>query len=96
MMESRKEPRFSRRKRFPGGRLPAVVALSAAAVLLSGFLIVGDGDQLLKIHRGIDLFGKVYKEIAANYVDEIEPERFMRAGIDGMLKTLDPYTVYIG
>ena len=31
-----------------------------------------------------------------NYVDEIYPEDFMRAGIDGMLKTLDPYTVYIG
>ncbi|MEX2090502.1 MAG: S41 family peptidase, partial [Bacteroidota bacterium] len=52
--------------------------------------------MFLKIHRGIDLFGKVYKEIATNYVDEVDPERFMKAGIDGMLKTLDPYTVYIG
>jgi carboxyl-terminal processing protease len=28
-------------------------------------------------------------------VDDIDPEKFMEAGIDGMLGTLDPYTVYI-
>ncbi|MCI0708221.1 MAG: S41 family peptidase [Ignavibacteriae bacterium] len=78
-------------------RLQAVVILCTfIAVLSAGFYSIGDGDMLLKIHRGIDLFGKVYKEVAANYVDEVDPDEFMRAGIDGMLKTLDPYTVYIG
>ena len=66
------------------------------AVLTLGFIGAPDGDLFLKINRGIDVFGKVYKEITTNYVDEVDPERFMRAGIDGMLKTLDPYTVYIG
>ncbi|HLF19359.1 MAG TPA: S41 family peptidase [Bacteroidota bacterium] len=66
------------------------------AVLTLGFIGSPDGDLFLKINRGIDVFGKVYKEITTNYVDEVDPERFMRAGIDGMLKTLDPYTVYIG
>lgn len=64
--------------------------------LLSAFQSKGDGDLFLKIHRGIDVFGKVYREVATNYVDDIDPDRFMRAGIDGMLKTLDPYTVYLG
>ena len=49
----------------------------------------------LKINKGIDIFGKVYKEIATGYVDVVDPEKFMRAGIDGMLETLDPYTVYM-
>ncbi len=62
----------------------------------TGFTLGGDSELFLKIHRGIELFGKVYKEIATNYVDGVDPERFMRAGIDGMLKTLDPYTVYLG
>jgi len=71
--------------------------VSAVAVFSAfGFLVTSDHDLYLKIYRGIDTFGKVYKEVATNYVDEIEPDRFMRAGIDGMLKTLDPYTVYIG
>jgi len=37
----------------------------------------------------------VYREVSVNYVDDIDPEKFMQAGIDGMLGTLDPYTVYI-
>lgn len=50
----------------------------------------------LKINQNIDIFGRVYKEIVSNYVDEVDPEKFMRSGIDGMLNTLDPYTVYLG
>jgi carboxyl-terminal processing protease len=55
----------------------------------------GEEDVYLKINQGIDLFGKVYKEIATGYVDPVDPDKFMRAGIDGMLETLDPYTVYM-
>jgi carboxyl-terminal processing protease len=55
-----------------------------------------DAEYYLKIYRGIDMYSKVYKEITINYVDSLDPEEFMRAGIDGMLRTLDPYTVYIG
>ena len=71
------------------------------SVLVAGFLMLGfsgnaDNDLFLRINKGIDVFGKVYKEIAVNYVDDVDPDRFIRAGIDGMLKTLDPYTVYIG
>lgn len=49
----------------------------------------------LKINQNIDIFGRVYKEIVNNYVDEVDPEKFMRSGIEGMLETLDPYTVYM-
>jgi carboxyl-terminal processing protease len=55
-----------------------------------------DNDFLFKVNKSIDLFGRVYKEVATNYVDVVDPEKFMEAGIDGMLGTLDPYTVYIG
>ncbi len=54
-----------------------------------------DDERYLKINRSIELFGRVYQEIMNNYVDDIDPEKFMRAGIDGMLDALDPYTVYI-
>lgn len=60
-----------------------------------GFTPTSDTDFFFKINKSIDVFGQVYKEIAANYVDEVDPEKFMRAGIDGMLNTLDPYTVFI-
>lgn len=77
-------------------RFARLVGSGLMAVFVSvGFIVAGDGDFLLKIYRGIDIFGKVYKEVAINYVDEIDPDKFVRAGIEGMLKTLDPYTVYI-
>jgi carboxyl-terminal processing protease len=71
------------------------VILLLVLVCSAGFILQGDNDYYFKINKGIDIFGKVYKEIAANYVDEVDPERFMRSGIDGMLGTLDPYTVFI-
>jgi carboxyl-terminal processing protease len=37
----------------------------------------------------------VYKEVSRRYVDEVDSEKFLKAGIDGMLGTLDPYTNYI-
>ena len=50
----------------------------------------------LKINKNMDVFAQVYKEITTSYVDEVDPEKFMHAGIDGMLETLDPYTVFYG
>ncbi len=67
------------------------IILTAAAV----FLFVGFSDIYFEINKNIELFSKVYKEISFNYVDEIEPEKFMRAGIEGMLSSLDPYTIFV-
>ncbi len=61
----------------------------------TGFALTFDTDHYVKITKSIETFGNIYKEIAQNYVDEVDPEKFMRAGIDGMLETLDPYTVYL-
>jgi carboxyl-terminal processing protease len=52
-------------------------------------------DQYLQIKENIGLFGTIYREINSKYVDQIDPEKFMRAGIEGMLGTLDPYTTFM-
>jgi carboxyl-terminal processing protease len=82
----------SRRKKYVIS-LGIVVFLS---VVFMGMWRMSDSDMMFRIYRGVDTFSKVYKEISLNYVDEVDPQKFMRAGIDGMLKTLDPYTVFIG
>ena len=75
----------------------AFILVPLLALTFFGFVSEGgDAEFYLKIYRGIDTYSKVYKEITINYVDSLDPEEFMRAGIDGMLRTLDPYTVYIG
>ena len=71
-------------------------------ILLAGVFLIAvlgftgsQGDIYFEISKNLDLFGKVYKEISFNYVEEINPEQFMRAGIEGMLSSLDPYTIFI-
>jgi carboxyl-terminal processing protease len=52
-------------------------------------------DFYKKVEKGLTNFEKVYKQINMHYVEEFDPYEFVRAGIDGMLNKLDPYTVFI-
>jgi carboxyl-terminal processing protease len=68
----------------------------AILVAISGTAFVAqNGGRLFEISKNLELFMNVFKEVNANYVDEIDPGKFMKTGIDAMLETLDPYTNYI-
>jgi carboxyl-terminal processing protease len=60
-----------------------------------GYVARPAGDDYFEISKNLDIFGKMYREVHSNYVDDIEPTDFMRTGIEAMLKSLDPYTNYI-
>lgn len=49
-------------------------------------------DDFFEISKNLDIFSALYREVNTNYVDEVEPAKLMRTGIDAMLKSLDPYT----
>jgi carboxyl-terminal processing protease len=68
---------------------------NALVAILLILLFAGFTDIYFEINKNLELFSKVYREISTNYVDEIEPEQFMRAGIQGMLSSLDPYTIFV-
>ena len=51
--------------------------------------------EYFSIAKNIELLGDVYRKVSENYVDSIDTAEFMYAGIDGMLETLDPYTVFL-
>ncbi len=76
-----------------------VVALIAFAIIFGGWVTketnVSKPDFYFEIDKNLKLFGKVYEEIATRYVEEVDPEKFMKSGINGMLDNLDPYTVFI-
>ena len=57
--------------------------------------ITVNNDRLFEISKNIEIFVKIYKELNANYVDDIDPSQLMRTGIDAMVGSLDPYTNYI-
>ena len=52
-------------------------------------------DSYFEIAKNIDIFTSIYKELNTFYVDETDPGKIMKKGIDEMLKSLDPYTTYI-
>ena len=53
------------------------------------------GDYYQALSRQLNLFNELYKELVVNYVDQVDPDALIEAGINGMLETLDPYTVYM-
>lgn len=48
-----------------------------------------------KLSQWIEIHNAIVKELNTSYVDSIQFDRVMRAGIDAMLEELDPYTIYI-
>lgn len=45
--------------------------------------------------KHLEIFGSIYKELALNYVDEVQTGDLMQHAVEAMLSSLDPYTVYI-
>lgn len=68
---------------------------AAMVVLLAGFTLKKFDDYYFEISKNVDIFTKLLREINSTYVEDVEPNQFVRTGIDAMLKTLDPYTQFI-
>jgi len=51
-------------------------------------------NDFFEIAKQIEIFTTLFKELNMNYVDETTPSTLMDKAIKGMLKDLDPYTVY--
>ena len=71
------------------------------ALLVIGFMgmatTIGNqpNDKYFEMIKNIEIFTNLYKEINTYYVDEVDPGKLMRTGLDAMMESLDPYTNYI-
>ncbi|MFM2267324.1 MAG: hypothetical protein RL757_765, partial [Bacteroidota bacterium] len=54
-----------------------------------------DHGKMFEISKNIEIYTGLYKELNMHYVDELDPSKLMRIGVDAMLNSLDPYTNYI-
>ncbi len=52
------------------------------------------GGNYFEISKNLDLFANLFKELNTFYVDDLDVEGLVQTGIDAMLNSLDPYTVY--
>jgi carboxyl-terminal processing protease len=80
-------------KKIRIGRFVIVLTLLLMAGISTGFLI-NQETRDFRIGKNLDIFFSLFKELNTFYVDVIDPDKVIKSGIDNMLKTLDPYTVY--
>ncbi|HYG18115.1 MAG TPA: S41 family peptidase [Ohtaekwangia sp.] len=66
-----------------------------AIVLVAGIAFQKPAERYFEIAKNLDIFATLFKEVNALYVDDVNPNKLVRTGIDAMLGSLDPYTNYI-
>ena len=69
--------------------------LVIGGLVLAGFGWFGFSTDLFEITKNLEVFNSLYRELNIYYVDDTDPGELVTTGIDAMLKSLDPYTVYI-
>jgi carboxyl-terminal processing protease len=70
------------------------VIIVAIAISSVGFFAFEESN-LFEISKNIDIFITLFRELNANYVDEVKAGKIIHKGIDAMLESLDPYTEFI-
>lgn len=83
--------RYQKKKRMKSNKSIAVIV----GLMAFSWLSLGFGDKYFELSKNLDIFSTLFKELNTYYVDETEPGQLMKTAIDGMLKSLDPYTNYI-
>ncbi|NNE69267.1 MAG: S41 family peptidase [Rhodothermales bacterium] len=71
-----------------------ILPLVGAALFWTGFQSARD-DDFYAMRKNFELFGAVYEQVVSAYMVRVDPERFMRTGMDAMLETLDPWTDFL-
>jgi len=73
------------------GTIAAVLIVS----LTFGIALFAFADYYQDVSSQLKLFNDLYRKLVLNYVDQVDPDALIEAGITGMLEKLDPYTVYL-
>ncbi|HEX2968021.1 MAG TPA: S41 family peptidase [Bacteroidales bacterium] len=79
-------------KKYKGKIILIFFILMTAGISMS--FLASQETRDFRIAKNLDIFFTLFRELNTFYVDEINPDKIVKTGIDNMLKTLDPYTVY--
>jgi carboxyl-terminal processing protease len=71
-----------------------IIASAVIIVACAGFLGSSSSNNF-KIIKNLDMFFSVFRELNLLYVDDIDADKIVKSGIDGMLSELDPYTTFL-
>lgn len=76
--------------------------LTSAFMLIMGVVCFAQNDTKVEknsehnfeVAKNLDIFNSLYRELDMFYVDTLDANKLVKIGIDAMLESLDPYTVY--
>ncbi|MEG1563006.1 MAG: S41 family peptidase, partial [Bacteroides sp.] len=71
-----------------------VIIAGLLLTMVSFFSFKSGDDRNFQLAKNLDIFNAIVKELDMFYVDTINPDKTVREGIDNMLYSLDPYTIY--
>lgn len=74
------------------------LSISALVLLLGlySLIFVSFTDKKdFQLSKNLEIYYSLFEELNTFYVDETDPAKLIKTSIDEMLKSLDPYTVYI-
>jgi len=75
-------------------RKPGVIIVSLLIVCSSVFFLSSSTDDF-KLVKNLEIYYSLFRELNLFYVDDTDPEKLVKESIEGMLKSLDPYTTFI-
>lgn len=64
------------------------------SLLMLPLAVSAQTNHQLEVGKNLDIFNALYSNLDLFYVDTLNPKQTMTAAIDGMLRSLDPYTEY--
>lgn len=79
-------------KKIRSVRIVIIAVILIVAGVSVSFLTQETRD--FRIAKNLDIFLALFRELNTFYVDELNPDKLVKTGIDNMLRTLDPYTVF--
>ncbi len=70
------------------------ISIIAVSIALTAYVGSAFTEDYFEVSKNLDIFATLYRELNIYYVDDTKPGDLMKKGIDAMLASLDPYTVY--
>ena len=63
-------------------------------VVLGGLAFTVPTNRYFELTKNLEIFTNIYKHLNMYYVDDVDPSKMIKVGIESMLKECDPYTNY--
>jgi carboxyl-terminal processing protease len=84
---------MKRFKQYIKAKKKYIIAFTLAVSLIS--VSFTTDDYYFEVSKNLDIFTSLFRDVNLYYVDSVQPGELMKKGIDAMMKSLDPYSIYV-